>query len=148
MPSEQFDERELLSGSCFNQFVPVVFADSPIEAEHYRSLLEDRNIPAIVQEAQPTAGESGVSAWDVPVLVPDGLLNDASEIISSSAAPDDEDDNGYDDDDDYLEQDDQQDDLDEDEDDDYGLDEDFDDDDADDREDDEDLFDQDESDYQ
>ena len=145
MPSEQFDERELLSESCFHQFVPVVFADSPVEAEHYRSLLEDRNIPAIVQEALPTSSEFASSAWDVPVLVPDELLNDASEVISSTAAPDNDDDGEYDDDD-YLEQEEQQDeDEDEDDDDDYGLDEDFDDDED---EDDEDLFDQDESDYE
>ncbi|HUW81953.1 MAG TPA: DUF2007 domain-containing protein [Phycisphaerae bacterium] len=148
MPSEQFDERELLSESCFHQFVPVVFADSPIEAEHYRSLLEDRNIPAIVQEALPTCSQSASSVWDVPVLVPDELLNDASEVISSTAAPDDDGDGGCDGDDDYIEQEEQQDDLDEDEDDHYGLDEDFDDDEADEYEDDEDLFDQDESDYE
>jgi len=151
MPNEQFGERELLSESGFHQFVPVVFADSPMEAEHYRSLLEDRDIPVVLQETLPTPDQSGLSVWDVPVLVPDELLNDASEIISSSAAPDDDDGNGYDDDDDddYLEQDDQQDDLDEDEDDDYGLDEDFDDDeDADAYEDEEDLFDQDETDYE
>ena len=148
MPNEQFGERELLSESGFHQFVPVVFADSPMEAERYRSLLEDRDIPVVLQETLPTSDQSGLSVWDVPVLVPDELLNDASEIISSSTAPD-EDDNGYDDEDDYLEQEEEQDDLDEDEDDDYGLDEDFDDDeDADDCEDDEDLFDQDESDYE
>jgi len=149
MPNEQFGERELLSESGFHQFVPVVFADSPMEAERYRSLLEDRDIPAVLQETRPTSDQSGLSIWDVPVLVPDELLNDASEIISSSIAPDDDDGNGYDDEDDYLEQEEEQDDLDEDEDDDYGLDEDFDDDeDADDYEDDEDLFDQDESDYE
>ena len=148
MPNEQFGERELLSESGFHQFVPVVFADSPMEAERYRSLLEDRDIPVILQETLPTSDQSGLSVWDVPVLVPDELLNDASEIISSSTAPD-EDDNGYDDEDDYLEQEEEQDDLDEDEDEDDGLDEDFDDDeDADDYEDDEDLFDQDESDYE
>ena len=148
MPNEQFGERELLSESGFHQFVPVVFADSPMEAERYRSLLEDRDIPVVLQETLPTSDQSGLSVWDVPVLVPDELLNDASEIISSSTAPD-EDDNGYDDEDDYLEQEEEQDDLDEDEDEDDGLDEDFDDDeDADDYEDDEDLFDQDESDYE
>ncbi len=149
MPNEQFGERELLSESHFHQFVPVVFADSAAEAERYRSLLENRDIPVVLQETLPTSEQSGPRIWDVPVLVPDELLNDASEIISSSAAPDD-DDNGYDDDDDdYLEQDDQQDDLDEGEDDDYGLDEEFDDDeDVNDYEDEEDLFDQYESDYE
>jgi hypothetical protein len=148
MPNEQFGERELLSESGFHQFVPVVFADSPMEAERYRSLLENRDIPVVLQEALPTSDRSSSGIWDVPVLVPDELLNDASEIISSSAAPDDDDDYD-DDDDDYIEQDDQQDDLDEDEDDDYGLDDDFDDDeDVDDYEDEEDLFDQYESDYE
>ena len=148
MPNEQFGERELLSESGFHQFVPVVFADSPMEAERYRLLLQQRDIPVVVQETPPTSDRFSPSIWDVPVLVPDELLNDASEIIAFGAAPDDDDDYD-DDDDDYLEQDDQQDDLDEDEDDDYGLDEDFDDDeDVDDYENEEDLFDQSESDYE
>jgi hypothetical protein len=73
-----------------NDFVPAVFAKDAGEAESYSELLRDHDIPAIcgLDEAQKENGESGKKdrrcrmTRGIPVLVPEGLLDEASEIIA------------------------------------------------------------------
>ena len=101
-----------------SEFVPVVFVQSWTEADRYRSLLEAVNIPAIVEEP----GDSGSPALQVggaiPLLVPEHLLDDASDVVAAvQASPDAEYDDDFDDDDD--EDDDDDDEEDEDEEDDF-----------------------------
>lgn len=72
-------------------FVPAVFARSAEEAEQYSELLNDHDIPTIVgmdedpsqdNQYRKAAGKSGMT-HGVPVLVPDVLLDEASEIIAN-----------------------------------------------------------------
>jgi hypothetical protein len=79
-----FEER----GGEFTDFVPVAFARSLQEAEEYRQLLDDHDIPAIVDTEDHAAKHSGQSAQrqdfshGVPVLVPEALLDEAGEVIA------------------------------------------------------------------
>jgi hypothetical protein len=76
----------------FADFVPAVFARSTTEAEEYRELLNDHDIPAIVEtgeedlpfraaRAAPVPPRPSVSRG-VPILVPEALLDEASEILA------------------------------------------------------------------
>lgn len=78
------------SGEEYTDFVPVVFARSPEEAQRYQELLSDHDIPAMIggdkdsdSDAAPCANPcSGGMSRGVPVMVPDVLLDEASEIIA------------------------------------------------------------------
>ncbi|MDD4888762.1 MAG: DUF2007 domain-containing protein [Phycisphaerae bacterium] len=66
------------------EFVPVIYARSATEAEFYKGLLTSNDIPAVIEEE---AGEvigmpSSIVGQGVPILVPDELLDEASEIIA------------------------------------------------------------------
>lgn len=81
-------ERNEPSEEEFADFVPAVFARSVAEAEEYRELLNDHDIPAIVgaadaikEEDAKVAVRSGMTRG-VPVLVPEVLLDEASEVIA------------------------------------------------------------------
>lgn len=73
------------------EFVPAVLARSVEEAQRYRELLDDHDIPAILgtddeladmeDEDQRLARLAGIT-HGVPVLVPESLLDEANEIIS------------------------------------------------------------------
>ncbi|MCJ7543551.1 MAG: hypothetical protein MUP47_03130 [Phycisphaerae bacterium] len=69
-------------------FVPAVFARSIEEAEEYRQLLDDHDIPAIVGGDDRPAGATGqppqpkVFSRGVPVLVPEAMLDEAGEVIA------------------------------------------------------------------
>ncbi len=84
------------------EYVPAVFARSKEEAEEYRQLLDDYDIPAIIpaeeDEASPPSrrGKAGISRG-VPILVPEAMLDDASEVIAERDNAD-EFDSGEDDD--------------------------------------------------
>ncbi|MHC4981881.1 MAG: hypothetical protein ACYTF6_01775, partial [Planctomycetota bacterium] len=71
-------------------FVPAVFARDADEAESYTELLNDHDIPAICGSAEAldeedsltkTAGRRGMTRG-VPILVPEELLDEASEVIA------------------------------------------------------------------
>ncbi len=73
----------------FADFVPAVFARSVEEAEVYRELLNDHDIPAIVGIDEdlkaadaPKAPRRRGMTHGVPVLVPEALLDEASEVIA------------------------------------------------------------------
>lgn len=76
------------SGEEYTDFVPVVFARSPEEAERYQDLLSDHDIPAITggdadRDVAPSeTSRSGGMSRGVPVMVPDVLLDEASEVIA------------------------------------------------------------------
>lgn len=122
MALEQFDNDDLLSKTVFNEFVPVAFADNITEAEVYRALLEYRDIPTIIEDRFADEPELPVITRGLPVLVPNEMLDDASDILAGKDEPDDEqfevhlesgpdddddgeDDYGLDQDDDQLEED-------------------------------------------
>ncbi len=87
MPED--DETLEPAGEEYHDFVLAVFARSPEDAERYGELLNDHDIPTIVGAEQLPAsdeedapeGHSGITRG-VPVLVPDALLDEASEIIA------------------------------------------------------------------
>lgn len=71
-------------------FVSVVFARNADEAERFRELLEDHDIPALVgtnedidieSEEWQAARRQGMT-HGVPVLVPEALLDEAGEVIA------------------------------------------------------------------
>jgi hypothetical protein len=70
----------------YQDFVPAVFARSQDEAERYSELLNDHDIPTIVGAANededgPESGGGGIT-HGLAVLVPDALLDEASEVIA------------------------------------------------------------------
>ncbi len=86
---EEFD----LPREGYDDYVPVVVARSRLQAEEICELLSDQDIPAVVEddpcqidEPAPTKIRRGVA-----VLVPEALLDEASEILAHQ-----EDDDGYD----------------------------------------------------
>jgi len=77
------------------EFVPAVLARGIEEAEKYRALLDDHDIPAVLgtdEELEDMGDEDRRLArlrgmtHGVPVLVPESLLDEASEIISDREA--------------------------------------------------------------
>lgn len=81
------DEEYIPSDEDDSQFVPVMFARSGEEAERYRDLLEDHGVPAMIGSERDAEAEgaspSGPSmTHGVEVLVPEALLDEASEIIA------------------------------------------------------------------
>ncbi|GAH74147.1 unnamed protein product [marine sediment metagenome] len=73
----------------YKEFVAVVFSRNAEEAERYCELLEDHDIPALVGNedagAKAEVGNEprcGQITRGVPVLVPDALLDEASEVIA------------------------------------------------------------------
>jgi hypothetical protein len=114
---------EVFDSDCLEpeheEFVPAVFARSLGEAEAYRELLTDHEIAARVgtdeavepaeADGEPPVAERRRMTHGVPVLVPESLLDEASEIIADR-----EDFSEYDDDEDEDEEDEEDDDS-------YGL---------------------------
>ncbi|MHC4294464.1 MAG: hypothetical protein ACYSTL_02640 [Planctomycetota bacterium] len=82
------DEEFVHSGEEYADFVPVVVVHSPEEAEEYRELLSDHDIPAVVDDGESVsgnetrAGQKRTVSRGVSVLVPEVLLDEASEIIA------------------------------------------------------------------
>jgi len=82
------DEQMGFSRQDHGGFVPAVFARSEEDAEKYRVLLDDHDIPACIgDEGVPDgkdAKETPPSSMTrgVPVMVPEPLLDEASEVIA------------------------------------------------------------------
>lgn len=64
-------------------FVPVVYADSEEEAERYYHVLEDHDIPAMVdEEYEPDEPDTeGNVDGRIPVLVPKAMVDDARSCL-------------------------------------------------------------------
>ena len=73
------------------EFVPAAFARTRAEAEQYQELLNDHDIPAVIGTGREDTDEKPETTdlprrremtHGVPVLVPDVLLDEASEVIA------------------------------------------------------------------
>lgn len=72
-----------LGSEDFGGYVPVVYAHSFEQADWYCQLLEDHDIPAIMDEDyEPPPARSKRQHSGVPILVPESMLTDAKECIS------------------------------------------------------------------
>jgi len=111
MPSKPEPIDDELPGD--DDYVPALFARNMEEAEEYCELLSDHDIPARagtdeepLDQADPdhrAAGRRGMT-HGVPVLVPESLLDEASEVIADRedfAGFDDDEDDEEEDEDDY-----------------------------------------------
>lgn len=82
----QDDESFDLAPGGREDYVPVVVAKTMDQAEKYRDLLDEHDIPAITDPdyEEESAGKArrGRITRGVPVLVPEALLDEASEIIA------------------------------------------------------------------
>jgi hypothetical protein len=88
-----------------SDMVPAAYARDASEAEYYRSLLENFEIPVEVAE-EKLSSKPGDKDHGVPVLVPEEHLAEAQDIIEQRLALDEEfdvDSDDYDDDDDLDE---------------------------------------------
>ena len=119
------------------EYVPVIFVDDPMEAEHYRIILEAQDIPVLVNDLDPGEMRYSDLPRAIPVLVPEVLLDRASELVGrdeeaerqsprmardddeDEAETEDEEDEDFDELDDEDDLDDAEDDFDDDDDDDF-----------------------------
>jgi hypothetical protein len=71
-------------GEAARDMVPVVYARNVTEAELYKQLLTTNDIPAVIEDdAGETIGmPASIVGQGVPILVPDEMLSEASEIIA------------------------------------------------------------------
>jgi hypothetical protein len=72
-------------GQPYDEFVPAAFARSAEDAEKFRELLEDHDIPVVLSnetEEAAFAAKPGMTRG-VAVMVPDALLDEASEVIAA-----------------------------------------------------------------
>ena len=120
----------------FKGYVPAIYARNLVEAEFYKSLLVARDIPAIIEDAasESVGIPASIVGQGVPVLVPDVMLDEASEILAEHEDIQEDEELA-----DYEETDEQYDDFDDDEDFEGDDLDDFDEDDLDDEDEDEDL---------
>lgn len=85
-------------GKADRQLVPVIYARTITEAEYYKGLLTSNDIPATIEEEAEPGEPAGPAGRGVPVLVPDQLLDEASEILAEhEEAEEDEELNEYED---------------------------------------------------
>lgn len=90
------EESAGVSENEYARYVPAVFARDADEAEQYRELLSDHDIPAIVGGDEenpgapaPVAPRGPKMTHGVAILVPDVLLEEASEVIADREDVDD-----------------------------------------------------------
>ncbi len=88
------------------EFVTVLFARNLAEAEFYKALLEDQEIPVLIEDENTEAMGLPDMARGVPVMVPEEQLELAQDIIEQRTALDDDiEDNGEDEEDEDEEED-------------------------------------------
>jgi len=82
---EEEDAFENIEGE-YDEYVPVVFARDADEAEEYRQLLDDHDIPVIAGDDEGDEDDAHpprrLLGRGIPILVPEPLLDEASEIIA------------------------------------------------------------------
>jgi hypothetical protein len=81
-PGEPEPSKPNLGDRDYTELVLVVHANNLAEAELYRAELEAHGIPAVLE--QSGAGVAGIPdvGAGVPVLVPEGLADEAAEFIA------------------------------------------------------------------
>lgn len=72
MQERSFEEEE---------FVPVVYARTMAEAEHYRTMLEDHDIRVLIEDEDSELVPPDQRRPGIPVLVPAEQLADAEDIL-------------------------------------------------------------------
>ncbi|MFH1614015.1 MAG: DUF2007 domain-containing protein [Planctomycetota bacterium] len=73
------------TGGAVKNFVAVVFAEDREQAQLYKTLLENNDIPVAIKGEEPhLAGERGIA-----VMVPEDYLDEAHVLIESQEAFDD-----------------------------------------------------------
>jgi len=80
MKEEQAQEPELVDAESAPALVAAMFAGSQDEAERCCDLLKENGIPATVGELGDGKRSRGAG---IPLLVPESLLENASEILSA-----------------------------------------------------------------
>ena len=70
------------------EFVTVLFARNLAEAEFYKALLEDQEIPVLIEDENTEAMGLPDMARGVPVMVPEEQLEIAQDIIEQRATLD------------------------------------------------------------
>lgn len=63
------------------ELVTVAFAEDLDLARHYKKLLEENGIPAVIRQPETT----GASSPGIGVLVPEDVLDEAHSLIASQA---------------------------------------------------------------
>jgi len=81
MSRDDFDD---LEAEELGEYVPVIYGRSVEEAERYCQVLEDHDLPAIVDEDyEPPEGQVRAARGSrVAVLVPETLLEEARSLIA------------------------------------------------------------------
>lgn len=74
----------------FHDFVPLLFARNLGEAEFYKSLLEDHDIPVLIEDENTESIGLPDSNRGVPVMVPDEMLAEAEGILEQRERLEDE----------------------------------------------------------
>ena len=74
------------SDHSFHDFVPVRFARNLEEAGFFKSLLEEHDIPVLIQDENIEAIGLPLPTRGVPVLVPDDNLAEAEDILEQRTA--------------------------------------------------------------
>jgi hypothetical protein len=77
-------------GSSFHDFVPLLFARNLAEAEFYKSLLEEHDIPVLIEDENTESMGLPDPGRGVPVLVPDEQLVAAEDILEQRGGGDDD----------------------------------------------------------
>lgn len=91
MTQHEHSEQEL------PQLVPVVYARNIIEAEFFKSLLEDHAIPAYIEGEHMASAGLMVRAGGIPIMVRSEDLADAEDVIARREVLDEELDEQFDD---------------------------------------------------
>ncbi len=114
MGESDFEQLEVASVPGLGDFVPVVFADSQTEAGRLRTLLEEHDIPTLIDTPSAEVADSPSLAGGIPLLVHAGMFDEATEILALDDRDGslDEDEDDADDLDDDYEDDDEDDDFD------------------------------------
>ncbi len=79
------DFEQLGSGirSGIVDFVPAVFANDLIEAQRLKELLEERDIPVLIETADAERHDGLTLPSGIPVLVPTEMFEEATEILAA-----------------------------------------------------------------
>ena len=70
------------------ELIAVVYSRDMSEANYYKSLLDDHEIPAVLKENEDREDDDGEKGG-IAVMVPDEHLAEAQDIIEQSTAEDD-----------------------------------------------------------
>ena len=71
------------------ELIPVLYGRDLTEANYYKSLLDDHEIPAVVME-EAVLDDSDKEESGIPVLVPEDHLAEAQDILEQSTSDDDD----------------------------------------------------------